>query len=46
MGSNTVTRADLSDAVHREVGLSRHESAELVEAVLDMISDKLVGGES
>ncbi len=46
MGSKTVTRADLSDAVHREVGLSRHESAELVEAVLDMISDKLVGGES
>ena len=46
MGSKTVTRADLADAVHRDVGLSRHESAELVEAVLDMISDRLVAGES
>ena len=46
MGSKTVTRADLADSVHREVGLSRHESAELVESVLDMISDRLVAGES
>ncbi|MCC5997393.1 MAG: integration host factor subunit alpha [Oceanicaulis sp.] len=46
MGSKTLTRADLADAVHREVGLSRQESAQLVEAVLDLISDTLVAGES
>ncbi|WP_343563168.1 integration host factor subunit alpha [Kiloniella sp. b19] len=42
---NTVTRADLSEAVYEEVGLSRNESAELVEAILDEISDSLVKGE-
>ncbi|KAA5804730.1 integration host factor subunit alpha [Alkalicaulis satelles] len=46
MGSKTLTRADLADAVHREVGLSRQESAQLVEAVLDEISNTLVAGES
>lgn len=46
MASKTITRADLADAVHRDVGLSRHESAELVEAVLGMISDTLVNGQS
>ena len=42
---NTVTRADLSEAVYEEVGLSRNESAELVEDILDEISDSLVKGE-
>ena len=37
---------DLSEAVFREVGLSRNESAQLVENVLDYISDALVAGES
>ena len=46
MSGKTVTRADLSEAVYQEVGLSRNESAELVERVLDIISDKLVEGES
>ena len=41
-----MTRADLADAVNRDVGLSRQESAQLVEAVLDMISDTLVAGET
>lgn len=45
MGSKTLTRADLADAVNREVGLSRQESAQLVEAVLDMVADTLVDGE-
>ncbi len=44
--SNTMTRADLADAVHREIGLPRQESGQLVEAVLDMISDTLVAGDS
>ncbi|GIX15172.1 MAG: integration host factor subunit alpha [Paracoccaceae bacterium] len=46
MSSKTLTRLDLTEAVYREVGLSRNESAQLVESVLDMISDALVRGES
>jgi integration host factor subunit alpha len=36
---------DLSEAVFRAVGLSRNESAQLVERVLDLMSDALVNGE-
>ncbi len=46
MSSNTVTRADLSEAVYEEIGLSRAESAALVEQVLDLISDTLVSGQN
>ena len=46
MAGKTLTRLDLADAVHSEVGLSRNESAELVESVLTHISDALVSGES
>jgi integration host factor subunit alpha len=45
MGEKTLTRMDLSESVFREVGLSRNESAELVETVLQRISDALVEGE-
>lgn len=45
MAQNTITRADLSEAVYHEVGLSRNESAALVESVLDEISEALVNGE-
>tara|TARA_B100000315_G_scaffold216799_1_gene216963 strand:- start:84 stop:440 length:357 start_codon:yes stop_codon:yes gene_type:complete len=41
-----VTRVDLYKTVHQEVGLSLNESAELVEAVLGKIADRLVEGES
>ncbi len=46
MAGATVTRAQLSEAVYQEVGLSRNESAELVETVLGEISDALVRGEA
>ncbi len=46
MAARTVTRANLSDAVYQEVGLSRKESAELVDSVLNEISDALVRGET
>lgn len=46
MSEHTVTRADLAEAVYEEVGLSRNESADLVEAVLDEISDALIRGEN
>lgn len=42
----TVTRAQLSEAVYQEVGLSRDESAKLVASVLDKISDRLSAGDS
>jgi integration host factor subunit alpha len=45
MTGQTITRADLSEAVYQEVGLSRNESADLVESVLNEIADALVGGE-
>ncbi|ALG90088.1 MAG: integration host factor subunit alpha [Confluentimicrobium sp.] len=46
MTGKTLTRMDLSEAVFREVGLSRNESANLVESVLQHMSDALVAGES
>ncbi|MEL6677473.1 MAG: integration host factor subunit alpha [Pseudomonadota bacterium] len=46
MSERTLTRMDLSEAVYREVGLSRNESASLVEDVLTHMSDALVRGES
>ncbi|WP_119165511.1 integration host factor subunit alpha [Algihabitans albus] len=46
MSGSTITRADLSEAVYEEVGLSRNESADLVEAVLDEISSALVAGDT
>ena len=45
MSENTLTRMDLSESVFREVGLSRNESADLVESVLEKISASLVAGE-
>lgn len=45
MAGRTVTRAELSEAVYQEVGLSRSESADLVETVLEEISHALVRGE-
>jgi len=45
MPARTITRADLSEAVYQEVGLSRNESAALVETVLNEIADALVRGE-
>lgn len=45
MVGKTVTRADLAESIYREVGLSRSDSAELVEAVLQEVGDALVRGE-
>ena len=46
MAGVTITRAQLGEAVYQEVGLSRNESAELLEAVLSQVSDALVRGET
>ncbi|MGH6659419.1 MAG: integration host factor subunit alpha [Sphingomicrobium sp.] len=41
---NTLTRADLADVVHRKLGLSRAESASLVERVLHHMCHSLADG--
>ena len=46
MTGKTVTRADLSEAVYNEIGLSRSESTQIVESVIIEISDALVRGEA
>ena len=46
MADDTITRAHLAEAVYQEVGLSRNESAELVEAVLNEMSEALTRGET
>ena len=45
MARETITRARLSEAVYQEVGLSRNESAELVESVIAEIAGALARGE-
>lgn len=42
----TLTRADLAERLHQSIGLSRAESADLVEQVLTAIGDALVAGEN
>lgn len=46
MAGNTLTRSDLSEAVYREIGLSRNESAEMVETILSRVVDALIAGEA
>lgn len=46
MAGRTITRAQLSEAVYQEVGLSRNESSDLLEQVLSAISEALVRGET
>src|SRR5690348_17966637 len=42
----TLTRADLSEEVHREIGLSRADAASVVEQVLDHMCSALAKGEN
>jgi len=46
MAGQTITRADLCEAVYQKIGLSRTESSKLVEAVLDEICDAVARGEN
>jgi len=46
MPSNTLTRADLSEAVFQAVGLSRNESAQMVEDMLEEVCEALARGET
>jgi integration host factor subunit alpha len=42
----TITRAHIAEMIYTQVGLSRNESADLLEAVLDRIATRLENGES
>ncbi|MDE2563935.1 MAG: integration host factor subunit alpha [Sphingomonadales bacterium] len=42
----TLTRADLAEAINRRVGLSRADSLDMVESILDHMCDALEGGEN
>ncbi|MHB8285695.1 MAG: integration host factor subunit alpha [Caulobacteraceae bacterium] len=46
MRGETLTRADLAEAVHQEVGLTRQDCAGLVERTLDLIAEALQAGEA
>ena len=46
MKSRTLTRADLCEAVHEQVGLTRQDCAELVERTLDLVSEALEKGDT
>jgi integration host factor subunit alpha len=46
MEGRTITRADLSEAVFQQVGLSRNESSDLVETILGEVVEALARGES
>ena len=46
MAGETVTRAHLGEVVYQEVGLSRNESADLLETVLSLMTGSLVKGET
>lgn len=46
MTEKTVTRADLADSLYQQLGLSRSESAELVDSVFEEMTDALLAGEN
>src|SRR3954451_15961679 len=46
MEGRTITRADLSESVFQQVGLSRNESSDLVETILSEVVEALARGES
>ena len=46
MARKTLTRQDISEALYKQIGLSKHESAVMLEFVLKQISNALIAGES
>jgi len=46
MGIKTLTRNDIGNAVYREMGLSRKESLEIVENIIQKNISSLVNGEN
>lgn len=46
MERKTLTRQDISEALYKHVGLSKYESAQMLETVLEHISNALIDGKS
>lgn len=46
MDRKTLTRQDISEALYRQIGLSKHESALMLESVLEQISNALIYGKT
>lgn len=46
MAAKTLTRADLTESVFKSVGLSRNESAQMVEDILEEMAAALGNGET
>ncbi|MGD9650237.1 MAG: integration host factor subunit alpha [Dongiaceae bacterium] len=46
MSENTVTRANLAETIYQEIGISRNEAGDLVDDVLALMADALVGGQN
>ncbi|MBI0475978.1 integration host factor subunit alpha [Sphingomonas sp. MA1305] len=44
--AGTLTRADLAEALHRQIGLSRADSAKIVEQILAEMCEALSRGEN
>lgn len=42
----TLTRADLADMMNRQIGISRSESAQMVESIIEHICQSLIEGEN
>lgn len=45
MSTGTLTRADLSESIHRKIGLSKSEAADIVESILGCMCGALSDGE-
>ena len=46
MKTENLTRADISDALHRKIGFSRAESSALVESILRHMCEAMSSGEN
>jgi integration host factor subunit alpha len=46
LAEGSLTRADIAASINRKIGLSRNESARLVESIIDHMGDALVAGEN
>ncbi len=45
-GEETLTRANLAESLHKQVGLSKAESSKLVESILEHMGDALAKGQN
>lgn len=46
MAAGTLTRADIAARINQQIGLSRNESAQIVESILSHMSDALADGQN